>query len=65
MIGKVKIPYYDNSGLHKAGELVEVTKANSNLVTIEEVKAKPVKAEKPEVAETKEVKKPVKKKKKG
>lgn len=64
MIGKVKIPYYDNSGLHKAGELVEVTKANSNLVTIEEVKkAKPVKVEPEPVAEPKKVEKPKKKKK--
>ena len=45
----VKRPYFDNSGLHKVGDVVEVDKA-SDLVDViaEETKAKPKAEEKPE-----------------
>lgn len=54
MKARVKIPYYDNLGLHKAGEIVNVEKV-SNLVEV-------IAEDNTEAKE--EPKKPAKKKKK-
>lgn len=58
----VKVAYFDNSGLHKAGEVVEVKKLNPYLVATEEKKVEEPTAETVEV-KTKETKKPTRKKK--
>ena len=63
----VKVAYFDNSGLHRAGEIVEVKKLTSYLTAIEPTKVNQV--EEPtektvEVKTEKATKKPTKKTKK-
>ncbi len=60
----VKVAYFDNSGLHKAGEVVEVKKLNPYLVATEEKKVEEPTEEAVEVSEKpkKTTKKPTKKK---
>lgn len=58
----VKVAYFDNSGLHKAGEVVEVKKLNPYLVATEEKKVEEPTKETVEV-KTKVTKKPTRKKK--
>ena len=60
----VKVAYFDNSGLHKAGEVVEVKKLNPYLVATEEKKVEEPTEEAVEVSEKpkKSTKKPTKKK---
>lgn len=60
MKAKVKIAYFDNSGLHKIGDVVEVDKL-SNLVEPIVVKGEPEKPSKAEPTETEEKAKVVKK----
>lgn len=60
----VKVAYFDNSGLHKVGEVVEVKKLNPYLKAIEPEKVKKVEEPTEETAEVKKVtKKPTRKKK--
>lgn len=63
----VKVAYFDNSGLHKAGEVVEVKKLNSYLVATETEKVEKVEEpteETVEIKTKKATKKPTKKSKK-
>ena len=60
----VKVAYFDNSGLHKAGEVVEVKKLNPYLVVTEEKKVEEPTEETVEVKTNKATKKPTKKTKK-
>lgn len=63
----VKVAYFDNSGLHKAGEVVEVKKLTSFLKAIEPKEVKKVEEpteETVEVKTKKATKKPTKKTKK-
>jgi hypothetical protein len=60
----VKVAYFDNSGLHKAGEVVEVEKLNPYLVATEEKKVEEPTEETVEVKTKKATKKPTKKTKK-
>ena len=61
----VKVAYFDNSGLHKAGEVVEVKKLNPYLVATETEKVEKVEEPTEETVEvkTKVTKKPTRKKK--
>lgn len=61
----VKVAYFDNSGLHKAGEVVEVKKLTSFLKAIEPKEVKKVEepTEKTVEVKTKVTKKPTRKKK--
>lgn len=64
----VKVAYFDNSGLHKAGEIVEVKKLNPYLKAIEDKAESQVEeqTETPaEVTTKKETKKTTKRTKKG
>lgn len=47
----VKVAYFDNSGLHKAGEIVEVNKLNPYLKAIEPKKVEEVEEPTEEAAE--------------
>ena len=47
----VKVAYFDNSGLHKAGEVVEVKKLNPYLIATEEKKVEEPTEETAEVSE--------------
>lgn len=63
----VKVAYFDNSGLHKAGEVVEVKKLNSYLTALEPAKVEKVEEPTEETVEVKTkpkktTKKPTKKK---
>lgn len=60
----VKVAYFDNSGLHKVGEVVEVKKLNPYLKAIEPEKVKKVEEPTEETAEVKKVTKKTTKKKK-
>lgn len=59
----VKVAYFDNSGLHKVGEVVEVKKLTSYLKATEE-KTETVEPEAEEVKPTKKATKKTTKKKK-
>ena len=61
----VKVAYFDNSGLHKAGEVVEVKKLNPYLVATETEMVEKVEEPTEETVEvkTKVTKKPTRKKK--
>lgn len=60
----VKVAYFDNSGLHKAGEVVEVKKLNPYLMATEEEKVEEPTEETVEVKTKKATKKTMKKSKK-
>lgn len=63
----VKVAYFDNSGLHKAGEVVEVEKLNPYLIATETEKVEKVEEpteEAVEIKTKKATKKPTKKSKK-
>ena len=53
----VKVAYFDNSGLHKAGEVVEVKKLTSYLTAIEPEKVEKVEEPTEETVEVKTTKK--------
>lgn len=59
----VKVAYFDNSGLHKAGEVVEVRKITPYLKAIEPEKVEKVEEPTEDTAEPKKPKKTAKKKK--
>lgn len=59
----VKVAYFDNSGLHKVGEVVEVKKMTSYLKAIVEEKTETVEPETEEVKPTKKATKKTTKKK--
>lgn len=59
----VKVAYFDNSGLHRAGEVVEVRKITPYLKAIEPEKVEKVEEPTEDTAEPKKPKKTAKKKK--